>query len=93
VGHSKPADRAMVRLTQDPKDAVEDTPVIYPWHAARLVRQHRPDRCPFVVGELVAHNSSPRFRGLNHDPRAASTDSQFVAIYGEGVAFGAKQTS
>jgi hypothetical protein len=22
-----------------------------------------------VVGEFVAHDSSPRFRGLNHDPR------------------------
>src|SRR5262245_45309541 len=56
--------------SQHPGDAIEDTPVVYPWHAARLVRQHRPDGCPFAVGEFVAHDSSPRFGGLNHDPRA-----------------------
>jgi hypothetical protein len=56
--------------SQHPEDAIEDAPVIHPWHAARLVRQHRLDGCPFVVGKFVAHDSSPRFRGLNHDPRA-----------------------
>jgi hypothetical protein len=29
--------------SHDPDDAVEDAPVIDPWHAARLVRQHRLD--------------------------------------------------
>jgi hypothetical protein len=38
--------------------------------APRLVRQHRLDGCPLVVREFVAQDSSPRFRGLNHDPRA-----------------------
>ena len=36
---------------------IEDTPVVDPWHAARLVRQHRLDGSPFVVGEFIAHNS------------------------------------
>ena len=27
--------------SQDPEDALEDTTVVHPWHAARLVRQHR----------------------------------------------------
>src|ERR1700749_2573118 len=45
--------------SQHPEDAMEDTPVIHPWHPARLVRQHRPDGCPFVVGEFVAHDSGP----------------------------------
>src|ERR1041384_549385 len=27
--------------SEDPEDAIEDTTVIHPWHAARLIRQHR----------------------------------------------------
>src|SRR4051794_5409454 len=50
---------------QHPEDAIEDAPVVSPWHTARLIRQHRFDGCPFVVAEFVAHDSSPRFRGLN----------------------------
>jgi len=34
------------------------------WHAARLIRQHRLDGRPLIVGEFVAHDSAPRFRGL-----------------------------
>src|SRR5258705_384493 len=34
---------------QYPKDAVEDTAVVHPWNAARLVRQHRLNSNPFVV--------------------------------------------
>ena len=56
--------------SQHPEDAIEDAPVVDPWHATRLVWQHRPDGCPFVDGEFVAHDSSPHFRGLNHDPKA-----------------------
>src|SRR5262245_56605262 len=55
---------------QHPEDAIEDAPVVDPWHTARLIRQHRLDGCPFVVGDFVAPDSSPRFRGLNHDPKA-----------------------
>jgi hypothetical protein len=29
--------------------------------AARLIRQHRLDGCPLMVGELVAHDSRLRF--------------------------------
>src|SRR4029077_7258136 len=42
---------------QHPKDAVEDTAVVHPWYAARLVGQHRPDGGPFMVGECIAHDS------------------------------------
>jgi len=47
----------MVRLTQDPKDAVENASVIHPGNAAWLVREHRLDDAPFVVTELIAHDS------------------------------------
>src|SRR4029077_15893674 len=47
-------------------DAVEDTAVVHPWHAARLVRQHRLDGSPLMVSEFVAHDSAPPVRGLNH---------------------------
>src|SRR5262245_34103326 len=43
--------------TQHPKDAVKDTTIIHPRYAARLVRQHRLDGSPLVVGEVVAHDS------------------------------------
>src|SRR5258708_40239590 len=47
---------------QPPKDAVEDTPVIHTRDTAWLVRQHRLDDNPFVVGKFVAHYSKfPRF--------------------------------
>ena len=52
--------------SQDPEDAIEDTTVIHPRHAARLVRQHRLDGSPFIVGEFVAHDSALQVRGLNH---------------------------
>jgi hypothetical protein len=39
------------------KDAVEDTAVVHSCYAARLVRQHRREGSPFVVGKLVAHDS------------------------------------
>ena len=45
---------------QDPEDAIEDTTVIHPWHAARLVGQHRLDGSPLIVGEFVAHDSTPQ---------------------------------
>jgi len=43
--------------SQDPEDAIEDTTVVHPWHAARLVRQHRLDGRPLIVIEFVAHDS------------------------------------
>src|ERR1700747_898585 len=52
--------------SQDPEDAVENTPIIHSRHAARLIRQHRLNGRPFIIREFVAHDSSPRFRGLNH---------------------------
>jgi hypothetical protein len=47
---------------QDPKDA--NTPAIYTWHAARLIRQ------AMIVGEFIPHDSSLPFGSSNHDPAA-----------------------
>src|SRR5262249_19843685 len=35
--------------SQNPKDAVQNTSVVHTRHAARLIRQHRPDASPFLV--------------------------------------------
>ena len=51
---------------QDPEDAIEDTTVVHPRNATRLVRQHGFDGNPFMIGEFVAHDSSPQFGSLNH---------------------------
>src|SRR5262249_19478660 len=67
--------------SQDPEDATEDTTVIHPWHATRLVGQHRLDGSPLIIGEFVAHDSSPRFKGgLNHRLLATSTRLPLVAL-------------
>jgi hypothetical protein len=47
--------------SQDPEDAIEDTTVVYPRNATRLVRQHGLDGNPFMIGEFVAHDSSSQF--------------------------------
>jgi hypothetical protein len=44
---------------QDLEDAIEDTTVVNPRNATRLVRQHGLDGNPFIIGEFVAHDSSP----------------------------------
>ena len=46
--------------SQNPKDAIEYTTVVYPRHPTRLVGQHRFDGGPFVIGEFVAHDSGPQ---------------------------------
>src|SRR5262245_47432714 len=70
--------------TQDPEDAIENTPVVHPWHATRLIRQHRSDGCPFVVGEFVAHDSGPRFRELESrsegSPQRIFNPSSFASM-------------
>src|SRR5690349_12950535 len=43
--------------TQHPKDAVENTPIVHPGDAARLVRQRRLDGGPFKVGKFIARDS------------------------------------
>jgi hypothetical protein len=63
-------ERARTRVTRPSrqsvrKDAIEHASVIYPPNAARLVRQHRLDRGPFMIVEFVAHDSRLRFRSLN----------------------------
>src|SRR6185437_10016696 len=55
--------------SQDPEDAVEDTSVVYPRNTTGLVRQHRLDGKPFIVGEFVAHDSTPSLGVLNHGGR------------------------
>src|SRR5262244_1069845 len=52
--------------SQNPKDAIEDTTVIHSWHAAPLIWQHQFDGNPLIVGEFVAHDSTPSVGGLNH---------------------------
>ncbi|SCB56097.1 hypothetical protein GA0061098_10744 [Bradyrhizobium shewense] len=42
--------------SQDPENAIEDTSVVHLRNATRLVRQHRLDGGPFMVGEFVAHD-------------------------------------
>ncbi|SDC63998.1 multidrug efflux pump [Bradyrhizobium brasilense] len=54
------------RNDKDPEDAIQDSSVVDPRNATRLVRQHRLDGDPFMVGEFVAHDSSPQFGSLNH---------------------------
>jgi len=56
--------------SQDPEDAIEDTTVVYPRNSTRLVRQHRLDGGPFIVGEFIAHGSKPLFGSLNHRRKA-----------------------
>ena len=43
-------------------NCLENPAVIHPWHAARLVRQHRLDGSPLLVGEFVAHDSASWIR-------------------------------
>jgi hypothetical protein len=52
--------------SQDPEDAIEDTTVVYPRNSTRLVRQHRLDSRPLIVGEFIAHGLKPLFGSLNH---------------------------
>jgi hypothetical protein len=56
--------------SQDPEDAVEDTPVVYSRNATRLIRQHGLDGNPFIFGEFVAHDSILQFGNLNHKTSA-----------------------
>ena len=45
--------------SQVPENAIEDTAIIHPRNAARLVRQHRSNGGPLIIGEFVAHDSAP----------------------------------
>ena len=71
--------------SQDPEDAIEDTTVVYPRNATRLVRQHRLDGNPFIISEFVAHDSSPQFGSLNHrGPAKRNAPGQApVRLWGE----------
>jgi hypothetical protein len=64
--------------SQDPEDAIEDTTVVRSSHAARLVRQHQLNGRPLVVGEFIAHDSSPQFGDLNHGSTAGLNGSSEV---------------
>jgi hypothetical protein len=70
MDRSRPVGRATTHLTAVPKNAVQDTPIIHTWHAARLIWQHRRDGGPLFIGEFVAHDSGLQIGGLNHDPAA-----------------------
>ena len=56
MGRSSAADRAIVLRSNTQKDAIEETVVIHTRRAARLVRQHRPDGSPLMIGEFIAHD-------------------------------------
>src|SRR5712672_1467477 len=56
--------------SQDSKDAVQDTAVVYTRNTAWLARQHRLDGSRLMVGEFIAHDSNLRFGGLNHGSAA-----------------------
>ena len=47
--------------------------MVHPRNATRLVRQHRLDGNPFVIGKFVAHNFEPQFGSLNHGVRPNAT--------------------
>src|SRR5262245_27110992 len=49
--------------SQDPKDAVQHTAVVYSRDTAWLVWQHRSDGSPPIVGQFVPHDSKLRFGG------------------------------
>src|SRR5262252_2893483 len=67
--------------SQNPKDAIEDTTVIHSWHAARLIWQHQFDGNPLIVGEFVAHDSTPSFESrLGNLAQPARPGSASVAI-------------
>jgi hypothetical protein len=53
---------------EDPKSAIEHTTIIYPANAARLIRQHRLDRGPFIIAEFMAHDSRLGFWELESLP-------------------------
>ena len=74
--------------SQDPKDAIEDTSVVHPRNATWLVQQHRPYGSPFIVGEFVAHNSSPQSGSLNHrglTPRKELLARPWFGVFGAGA--------
>src|SRR6187399_2449914 len=53
--------------SQDPKDAVENAPVVNTGNAARFVREYRPDYITFAVAKFISHDSKLSFWSLNHD--------------------------
>ncbi|GGI33945.1 hypothetical protein GCM10010987_76920 [Bradyrhizobium guangdongense] len=66
--------------SQDPEDAMEDTTVVHPRNATRLVRQHGLDGNPFMIGEFVAHDSNPQFGSLNHSDLVRRNASRQAAV-------------
>ena len=49
-------------------------------NAARLVRQHRLDRGPFIIVEFVPHDSRLLYRSLNHVSRSAINPQWSVEV-------------
>jgi len=68
-------------------------------NATRLIRQHRLDGSPLIGGEFVAHDSNPRFGGLESRPEGwpqrafrLSLFSVKAALFSVKAAFGTFQT-
>lgn len=59
---------------QYPKDAVRNPSIIHTPDTPWFVREHRPDKTPFIVAEFVPHDSILQFGSLNHDQRERSKD-------------------
>ena len=59
MGRTPPADRARALPILGPRNTVEDTPIVYPRNPTRLIGLHRLDGGPFIIGEFIAHDSSP----------------------------------
>jgi hypothetical protein len=53
--------------SQDPKDAVQDTAVVYTRDTPWRIRQHRLDGSPLTVGEFIAHGVFRSFLAGVHD--------------------------
>jgi hypothetical protein len=76
--------------SQDPEDAVENATVVHPRNATGLIGQHRLDGGPFMVGELMVHDSKlpvweSESQGSGQTPRSPPAPG--------GAAFWAKRTS
>lgn len=51
---------------QHPENAVQDPPVIDPWHNTRLVRQQRLHRPPLETAQIISVHARAPSRSLNH---------------------------
>src|SRR5262249_20016386 len=64
--------------SQDPENALENTTIVHPRNATRLVGQHRLDCSPFMVGEQRSSTGSPsRNAAISRRSDAEQDSEQF----------------